>query len=143
MGRFNNGIPKGLNRRIVLILATMAVSMTPIWIAVAQSPIVIDLFTIDAEVSEAIAIDKKAFTFRLKPGECEEDEVTISNSANVSLDPTLDPVITPNIDDGGFDLQMVTKHSVKGHDFKVVPFTVCLDPHAVIRDYHVDVSVLR
>lgn len=143
MGRFDSGIPERLNRRILLIVMTMGFAMTPIWIAVAQSPIVIDLFTIDAEVSEAIAIDKKAFTFSLKPGECEADDVTITNSADVSHEPILSPVITPNTGANEFDLQMVVKHKVKAKDFKVVPFTVCLDPHAVIRDYHVDVSVLR
>ncbi len=143
MGSFNSGLPQRLNRRVVLIVALMAISMTPIWIAVAQSPIIVDLFTIDATVTEAITIDKKAFTFSLKPGECEADEVTISNSADVSHEPILAPVITPNTGSDEFDLQMVVKHTVKAKDFKVVSFTVCLDPHAIIRDYHVDVRVLR
>ena len=143
MGRFDSGIPQRLNRRIILILVFMAVAMTPIWIAVAQSPIVIDMFTIDTTVTEAITIDKNAFTFSLKPGECEDDEVVISNSADVSHEPILAPVITPNTGSDDFDLQMVVKHSIPAHDAKVVPFTVCLNPHSVIRDYHVDVSVLR
>jgi uncharacterized membrane protein len=143
MGRISYRIPERLNRRIGIILLTMAVSMTPIWIAIAQSPVIVDIFTIDVEVTEALSLNKTAFMFNMKPGECESDEVTISNSADVSLNAILAPIITPNNPQAGFDLQIIVAHSIQAHTSIDVPFTVCLDPRGIVQDYHVDVQLIR
>ena len=142
MGNLSDRLPKRLNRRVTVISLTLIAALSPVWIAVAQNPVEVARFVLNIQVEEPITIDKESFSFSLKPGECDDDELVISNSANVTHNPQLDVVITPSQFDD-FDFQMVTKWDVEAHGTVTVPFTGCLDPHAVVRDYRVDVGVLR
>ncbi len=142
MGNLSDRLPKRLNTRVTVISLTLIAALSPVWIAVAQNPVEVARFVLNIQVEEPITIDKTSFDFNLKPGECDNDKLVISNTANVNHNPILDVKITPGQFED-FDFQMVTAWTVEAHSSIEVPFTGCLSPHSVVRDYRVDVEVLR
>lgn len=135
-------IRSGLYQRIIVILIALTVTTSiPTVITFAQNPIRIAQIVINYETEENIIISEDQFDFHLKPGECDGGTITLSNTARVGADTILAATVDPQTADFDFDIQK--DHSLEAHSSIEVDFMGCLNPHAVIRPYRVDIDVLR
>lgn len=147
MWHSGNNLSQGLSQRlrshrVAVMGMVLAAALLPLTVVVAVNPTKIGRIIVDVFTEENIHISQTSFAFNLKPGECEEDSVEISNTANVSADVLLDINIIPGgFDD--FDFQMAPNHDLDANSSVDVNLTGCLHPSAVIRDYRVDIDVLR
>ena len=124
-----------------MIMLVVGISAFPAMVAISQNPVNVATIVIDVQTEENIFVSPLSFSFELKPGECMESEVDISNTADVGASITLNPIVTP--DNSDFDFDIDEAHSLGENSIVSVPFVGCLNPSAVVRPYEVRIGVLR